>query len=74
MPKRWNGLPGEHKRKVEFTVELLEELGRSGKTLTELAKELKVSQQLISKHINKNLTNRRAYDKGKQQLCQQEQL
>lgn len=64
--KRWNGQKAyTPERKVEFTVELLEQLGASGKTQAVLAKELKVSPQLISKPINKNDTNRRAYERGK---------
>lgn len=72
MRKRWNGeiVERDPRQKVDFTLELLEQLGASGKSQAALAKEMKISQQLISKHINKNLINLQAYTRGKQKICQ----
>jgi DNA-binding XRE family transcriptional regulator len=63
--KRWNGQTADSKRRIEFTVELLEHLGASGKSQRALAKELGVSQQWLSKQINLNWTNYKAYERGK---------
>lgn len=65
--KRWNGavVAVDKRRRIEFTPELLFKLGASGKTILENARGLKVSRQLLSEHINKNLTNSEAYRKGK---------
>jgi hypothetical protein len=63
---KWNGERAwGRNRKVTLTPSDLEELGAQEGTLAVLAKPLGISGQRLSAIINKNLTNRKAFDKGR---------
>jgi transposase len=57
-------------KKVEFTVELLEWIGEQGKSQTAIAKDLKVSATLVNRAINKSITTRDAFDRGRKRYEQ----
>lgn len=59
-------------KKIDFAPELLYKLGASGKTQKALAKELGCSPQLISREINKSVTNTNAYNGGKEENGKQQ--
>lgn len=63
---QWNGTRAwERNKKVALTAEQLEELGATGESMTVLAKRLGICQQRLSAIVNKSLTNRQAFDKGR---------
>lgn len=62
----WNGERAwGRNRKIALNPEQIEELGAKGQTIAALAKELKVGTATLSQIINKNLTNREAFDRGR---------